>query len=86
MEVRASTVPSIVDPAYRSDFEAAINEAVPTWQFTPAMRRTYVDRSDLDSRGRPLDKVLASVTPAPSDFDIRFVFEVREGKGVVRGQ
>jgi hypothetical protein len=84
--VRASTVSSKGDPVYRADFEAAIAEAVRTWQFTPAMRRRYIDSADLDDKGHPLYKVLNSVTPAPSYFDIRFTFEIRSGKGVVTKQ
>ena len=85
-EVRGSAAPSEVDPAYRADFETAISEAVRDWQFTPAMRRAYVDSPELDSQGRPLYKVLKSVKPAPSYFDIRFIFEVRDGRAVVRNQ
>jgi hypothetical protein len=86
MEVRGSADRSKADPAYRADFETAISEAVREWQFTPAMRRAYADSPDLDSKGRPLYKVLKSVKPAPSYFDIRFIFEVREGRVVVRNQ
>jgi hypothetical protein len=82
MEVRGSAAPSEVDPAYRADFETAISEAVRDWQFSPAMRRAYVDSTELDSKGRPLHKVLKSVKPAPSYFDIRFIFEVHEGRAV----
>lgn len=84
--VQPSAVPSDVEEAYRADFVAAITEAVLAWQFTPAMRRTYVDSTDLDSNGRPLYKVLKGVRPAPTDFDIRFVFEIRLGKAVVTKQ
>ena len=84
--VRASAVPSDVEEAYRADFEAAIKEAVLTWQFTPAMRRTYTDSADVDSKGHPLYRVLSGVKPATTEFDIRFIFEIRSGRGLVTKQ
>ncbi len=83
-EVLPSRIPSEVDPAYRAAFEAAITSAVQLWRFTPGRRRTFVDGPDLDGNGRASYQVLQSEKPAPTYFDVRFTFEVHEGKGLVR--
>jgi hypothetical protein len=82
-DIRPSRFSSEVDRTYRDAFEGAIRKAVEKWRFRPARRRTFVDSPD-DGSGQPPYQVLKSESPAPTYFDVRFVFEVHEGKGVVR--
>jgi len=74
---------SEADPEHRAEFETAIRTAVEAWQFKPAVQRTFVDSPD-DGSGKPPYKMLKAEEPVPTYFDIRFIFEVTDGKGVVR--
>ncbi len=78
------TIPerSEASPEYRAAFETAIRIAVDGWCFRPAMQRTFVDSPD-DGSGKPPYKMLEAETPSPTYFDIRFIFEVSGGKGLV---
>ena len=80
--IRPSDVASDVHEKHRDAFEASIRSAVETWRFSPAMRRVFVDSPD-DGSGLPPYRVLKSETPTQTYFDIRFTFEVRDGRGVV---
>jgi len=82
--VTASDEPSQVDSRYRDAFDAAVRGAIAKWRFTPAAQRTFVD-GPADGSGAAPYKVLKSELPVATYFDIRFTFEVREGKGVVTG-
>ena len=81
--VTANPDASETDPKYRAAFEKAIDIAVDGWQFQPAMQRIFIDSPD-DGSGKPPYKVLKAETPVPTYFDIRFTFEVENGKGLVR--
>ena len=81
-DIRPSDIPSEVDEKYRDSFQSSIRRAVQTWRFSPAMRRVFVDSPD-DGSGQPPYRVLKSETPSRTYFDIRFTFEVHEGKGIV---
>lgn len=74
---------SEADPRYRAAFETAIRIAVDRWCFRPATQRAFVDSPD-DGSGKPPYKMLKAETPVPTYFDIRFIFEVMDGRGVVR--
>jgi hypothetical protein len=82
--IRPSEIPSEADARYPNEFEAAIGKAIENWRFSPAKRRTFVDAPE-NSSGKPPYKVLKSELPVRTYFDIRFIFEVHDGKGVVRG-
>jgi hypothetical protein len=71
------------DPKYLSAFEKAIRVAVDDWCFEPAIQRTFVDSPD-DGSGKPPYKMLKEESLVPTYFDVRFVFEVSDGKGRVR--
>lgn len=81
--VTANPDASEADPKYRAAFEKAIDLAVDAWQFQPAMQRTFIDSSD-DGSGKKPYKVLKAETSVPTYFEIRFTFEVDNGKGLVR--
>lgn len=65
-------------------FVAAAEEAVRSWRYRPGAIRTFGPGPDLDGDGRPDWSVLESTTPAPFFFDVVFVFEVVDGRAVVR--
>ncbi|HYX21380.1 MAG TPA: hypothetical protein VFA98_11105 [Thermoanaerobaculia bacterium] len=82
-DVKSIPGASEADSNYREAFEAAIRTAIDGWRFKPAVQRTFVDSPD-DGSGKPPYKMLKAETPVPTYFDIRFVFEVSDGKGLVR--
>jgi hypothetical protein len=73
---------SEIDSSHREAFEAAVKAAVAAWRFSPARRRTFEDSPD-DGSGQPRYRILKSEVPAPTYVDVRFLFEVRDRKGVV---
>lgn len=81
--VQTNVEASEADPQYRPAFEAAIRTAVEGWRFSAAMERTFVNSPD-DGSGEPAYKVLKAEVAVPTWFDLRFIFEVTEGRGVVR--
>lgn len=78
-----SPVPSKVDPNYRSDFVRAIEEMVRSWTFEPAHIREFGPSSDDDGDGKPDFLILRKQTELTSYHDLRFLFEVKDGRGVV---
>ena len=81
--VATNVAASEADPQYRPAFEDAIRMAVHNWHFKAATERTFVNSPD-DGSGKPAYKVLETETAVPTWFDIRFIFEVAEGRGIVR--
>ena len=81
--VRTNPEASEADPKFREAFETAIRSTIEGWHFKPAVQRTFVDSPD-DGSGKPPYKMLKAETPVPTYFDIRFIFEVSGGKGLVR--
>jgi hypothetical protein len=76
-------VPSTPGP-YEEEFLAAVREAVRTWKFSPALKRRYEPGADLDGDGKPDYRRFLSDEPSPYYLDLRFDFEIVEGKGRVR--
>jgi hypothetical protein len=81
--IRPNPEASEADPKYRAAFETAIRIAVDGWCFKPAVQRTFIDSPD-DGSGKSPYKILQAETPVSTYFDIRFIFEVSDGKGLVR--
>jgi hypothetical protein len=81
--VGTNVAASEADPQYRPAFEDAIRIAVDNWHFMAATERTFMNSPE-DGSGKPAYKVLKSETSVPTWFDIRFIFEVAEGRGIVR--
>lgn len=80
-----SPVPSKGDPAYRADFVRAIEATVKSWQFAPASIRSFGPGPDDDGDGKADFTILKTETALTSYHDLRFFFEVKDGRGVVRG-
>jgi hypothetical protein len=69
---------------YHSMFVEAAQAAVRQWRFTPARLRSFGPGEDVDGDGRPDSQVLTGDTPTKVFLDFKFVFEIREGKGIVK--
>ncbi len=65
-------------------FRMAVEDAVRRWTFDPAAIRTLAPGEDLDGDSKPDYKVLVASTPVPAYLDVRFRFEIVEGRGHVR--
>ena len=65
------------------DFRKAVEEAVRAWRFSPGALRKIVDGNDLDGDGKPDYVVTTSWDVVPVYYDVRFTFEIVEGKGIV---
>jgi hypothetical protein len=78
-----SPVPSKADPAHREDFVRAVQETVRAWQFHPARIRGFGPGPDYDADGEPDFAVLVTDATLTSYHDVRFFFEVKNGRGVV---
>lgn len=65
-------------------FRAAVEDAVRGWTFVPAAIRTVAPGEDLDHDSKPDYTVLVDSTRVPAYMDVRFRFEMVEGKGRVR--
>jgi hypothetical protein len=69
---------------YHSRFEEAALAAVRQWHFTPARLRSFGPGEDVDGDGQPDSQVLTGDIPTKVFLDFKFVFEIREGKGIVK--
>src|SRR5262245_6628988 len=65
-------------------FRVEVERAVRTWRFKPALIRTMKEGGDLNQDGKPDYDVLVGEAPISTYLDLRFVFEVVEGRGRVR--
>ncbi|MBI3450129.1 MAG: hypothetical protein HY049_14595 [Acidobacteria bacterium] len=81
--VRSPLAPAVGAP-YDARFEEAAIAAVGRWEFEPARVRSFRPSDDRDGDGRPDYEILDGESPKKVFLDFRFVFEVREGKGLVR--
>jgi len=69
---------------FAAEFRRAVDDAVRTWQFRPGVLQHVKDGADKDGDGKADYKVMTSWDPVAVYYDIRFTFEIVEGKGVVR--
>jgi hypothetical protein len=69
---------------HASDFRKAVVDAVHAWQFTPGVLRRVEPGHDLDGDGKPDYNVTTSYDLVPVYYDVKFTFEIVQGKGVVR--
>lgn len=68
---------------HASVFEASVEQALRSWRFSPGSVVRLTSGSDIDGDGKPDYKILAERTVMKVFYDLRFTFEVRDGKGVV---
>lgn len=65
-------------------FRAAVEQAVRGWKYKPAIIRSLVGGEDVNSDGIPDLNVVTQDQPVRSYLDLRFTFEVVDGRGRVR--
>ncbi|HEV8701803.1 MAG TPA: hypothetical protein VGV60_11080 [Candidatus Polarisedimenticolia bacterium] len=65
-------------------FRAAVEEALRGWSYKPAIIRSFVGGEDINHDGRPDVDVVTQDTPVRSYLDLRFTFDVVDGRGQVR--
>jgi hypothetical protein len=71
---------AVADAAFRE----ASKDAVLSWRFVPAAIQTVKPGADLDHDSKPDYTVLVASSRVPVYLDVRFTFEMVEGKGRVR--
>jgi hypothetical protein len=71
---------AVADAAFRE----AAEDTVRSWRFVPAAIQTVKPGADLDHDSKPDYTVLVASTRVPVYLDVRFTFEMVEGKGRVR--
>lgn len=78
-----SPVASKADPLYRADFVRAVEETVRSWSFFPANIRRFGPGPDTDGDGQSDFVELKESRTLTSYHDLRFFFEIKDGRGVV---
>ncbi len=68
---------------YAHEFRAAVDDTVHKWRFEPAALRQFEDGADLNGDGQPDFKRLVWSQDVPVYIDVRFDFEIVNGKGQV---
>ena len=68
---------------FAADYRRAVDDAVRTWRYQPGMLQHVVPGNDLDADGKPDYKIVTSSDVVAVYYDIRFTFEIVDGKGVV---
>jgi predicted small lipoprotein YifL len=68
---------------YAAAFREAVDTAVRRWRFAPGALYKTEPGHDLDNDGKPDYQVATSIDVVPVYYDIRFTFEIVDGKGVV---
>jgi len=69
---------------FAADYRRAVDEAVRTWRYQPGVLRHVADGADKDGDGKPDYKIMTSSDPIAVYYDLRFTFEIVDGKGVVK--
>ena len=69
---------------FAADYRRAVDDAVRTWRYQAGALLHVVPGHDLDGDGKPDYKVVTSWDVVAVYYDIRFTFEIVDGKGVVR--
>jgi hypothetical protein len=68
---------------FAEDYRRAVEAAVKTWRYDPGTLRHVEDGPDHDGDGKPDYKIMTSSDRVAVYYDIRFTFEIVDGKGVV---
>lgn len=81
-------VDSPVEPSdagpFAADYRHAVEEALRSWRFDPGVFQHVKPGEDKDGDGTPDYKIMTSWEHVPVYYDVRFTFEIVDGKGVVK--
>jgi hypothetical protein len=72
------------DGPFAADYRQAVDDAVKSWRYEPGVLEHVRDGEDKDLDGKPDYRVLTSLDRVAVYYDIRFTFEIVDGKGVVK--
>ena len=68
---------------FAADYRRAVEAALRTWRFEPGVFQHVKPGEDKDGDGKPDYKIMTSWDLVPVYYDVRFTFEIVDGKGVV---
>ena len=68
---------------FADDFRRAVKDAVQSWRYDPGSVYHMQNGPDRDNDGSPDYTTMTSEGPVSVYYDIRFTFEIVDGKGVV---
>lgn len=69
---------------FAADYRRAVEEALRTWRYEPGVFQHVKPGEDKDGDGKPDYKIMTSSEMVPVYYDVRFTFEIVDGKGVVK--
>ena len=69
---------------FAADYRRAVEEALRTWRFEPGVFQHVKNGDDKDGDGKADYKIMTSWERVPVYYDVRFTFEILDGKGVVK--
>ena len=68
---------------FSADYRAAVEAAVRRWKYMPGYLLHVKDGEDKDGDGRADYKLTTDIDPVAVYYDVRFTFEIVDGRGVV---
>jgi hypothetical protein len=81
-------VDSPIEPSdggpFAADYRRAVEEALRSWRFEPGVFQHVKPGEDKDGDGKPDYKIMTSWDLVPVYYDVRFTFEIVDGKGIVK--
>lgn len=83
-EVHESPLGEQLERGVGEPFWTAVEQAVRAWRFTPATIRTFEEGPDIDGDGTLDYGMLVEARPVRAYLDLRFKFEVVDGRGRVQ--
>jgi hypothetical protein len=69
---------------FAGDYRRAVEEALKSWHYEPGVFQHVSPGEDKDGDGKPDYKVMTSWEAVAVYYDVRFTFEIVDGKGVVK--
>ena len=83
-EIADSPMESSDGGPFAADYRRAVEVALRTWRYEPGVFQHVKDGEDKDADGKADYKVMTSWERVSVYYDVRFTFEIVEGKGLVR--
>jgi hypothetical protein len=69
---------------FAADYRRAVELALRSWRFSPGVIQHVKNGEDADGDGKPDYKLMTSADLVPVYYDVRFTFEIVDGKGIVK--
>jgi len=71
---------------YATSFRKAVDDAVHSWHFMPGVLSRVAPGNDLDGDGKADYVVTTAHEVVPVYYDVKFTFEIVDGRGIVRSE